>query len=66
MWVFISSRLRQWLLFAIAVPLLTSLVHVVRTRIEKKSGQTPLTKALGQVENFGQRRRGRAGGSATR
>ena len=58
MWVFISSRLRQWVLFAVAVPILTSLIHLLRTRIEKKSGETALTKALAKIEDFGQRRPG--------
>jgi len=56
-WLFISARLRQWAIFAIVVPVATTLVHVVRTRLEARSGSTRLTKALGTVEGFGQRRR---------
>ncbi len=62
MWLFITARLRQWVIFAVAVPLATTLVHLVRERIEAKSGPTRLTKALGTVEGFGQRnRRDKAG-----
>jgi hypothetical protein len=57
MWVFITARIRQWLLLAIAVPVLTMLVRLVRTWIEKRSGETRLTRALGRVEQFGQRHR---------
>ncbi|MFL6025740.1 MAG: hypothetical protein ACJ72G_04175 [Friedmanniella sp.] len=57
MWLFISARLRQWAIFAIVVPVATTLVHVVRTRLEARSGQTRVTKALAMVEGFGQRRR---------
>ncbi|HYP45531.1 MAG TPA: hypothetical protein VEQ66_10115 [Propionibacteriaceae bacterium] len=53
MWVFITARLRQWLFFAVAVPVLTVLVHVVRRAIEARSGQTRLTRILAQVESFG-------------
>jgi hypothetical protein len=57
MWFFITARLRQWIIFAVAVPLLTSLIHVIRERLEARSGITKVTKALGTIENFGTRRR---------
>lgn len=59
MWLFLTSRLRQWLLFAVAVPLLLLLVRLVRQTLEKRSGQTRLTGALRRVEEVGQRRRNR-------
>jgi hypothetical protein len=60
MWVFISARLRSWVIFAIAVPVATAAVHMVRERLEAKSGRTPLVRALSKIENFGMRRvRGR-------
>lgn len=57
MWVFISSRLRQWVIVALVLPLVTSVVHFIRGRLEARSGPTKLTKALGTVEGFGERRR---------
>ena len=57
MWVFFTSRLRQWLILAIAVPLATVLVRTIRRSIEKRTGQTRLTRGLGQVENLGRRAR---------
>lgn len=57
MWVFISARLRQWLIFAIAVPVLTLLVRLVRQTIEKRSGQNAFTRALARVENLGRRKK---------
>lgn len=39
MWVFFTSRLRQWLVVAVAVPLATVLVRTIRRRIEKKTGR---------------------------
>ena len=56
MWVFITARLRQWIIFAVAVPLVTLLIHVIRERLEARSGPTKVTKVLGAVEGFGQRR----------
>jgi hypothetical protein len=57
MWVFISARLRQWLFFAVAIPLLTLLVHAVRQAIEKRSGQSRLTRVLGRIEDLGRRKK---------
>jgi hypothetical protein len=57
MWVFISARLRQWLFFAVAIPLLTLLVHAVRQVIEKRSGESRLTRVLGRIEDLGRRKK---------
>ena len=57
MWVFISARLRQWIIFAVAVPVITTIVHLVRQRVEARTGVTRLTRLLGVVEGIGQRRR---------
>lgn len=57
MWIFITARLRQWLFFAVAIPLLTTLVHLIRQIIERRSGETSLSRALRQVENLGRRKK---------
>ena len=63
MWLFLSNRLRQWAIFAVVVPVVTTLVHLVRKRLEARSGPNRLTKVLKTIEGFGQsrRRRGRRG-----
>lgn len=57
MWVFFTARLRQWLILAVAVPVATLLVRTIRRQIEKRSGETRLTRGLGHVEQIGQRSR---------
>ena len=57
MWLFITARLRQWLFFAVAIPLLTTVVHIIRQALEKRSGSTRLTRILAQAENLGRRKR---------
>lgn len=57
MWIFITARLRSWLVFAVALPLLTLVVHAVRRVIEHRSGQTRLTRVLAQVEDLGRKKR---------
>jgi hypothetical protein len=62
MWLFITARLRQWLILAVVVPLSATVLHVVRTAIEKRTGSTKLTRVLTRVEDLGRRRtrKGRA------
>ncbi len=59
MWVFLSTRLRQWAIFAVAVPVLTLVVRTVRRRLEAKSGSSTVTRSLGKVEQVGERRKRR-------
>lgn len=59
MWLFITARLRQWLILAVALPLATLVVRLVRQAIEKRTGQTRLTRVLSSAESLGRRRRGR-------
>ena len=57
MWVFISARLRRWIIFAIAVPVITTVVHLIRQRVEARTGVTKLTRLLRLVEGIDRRRR---------
>ena len=60
MWMFISARLRSWLIFAVAMPVATTAVHMLRERLEARSGRTPLVTVLSKIENVGRRKvRGR-------
>lgn len=57
MWAFVSARLRTWIVLAVLVPIAISVIHLIRTTLEKKHGQTTLVKGLKTVEDFGQRHR---------
>jgi len=62
MWMFITARLRSWLIFAIVLPIVTTAIHLLRQRLEARSGRTPLVTVLTKIENLGRRRvRGRSG-----
>jgi len=56
MWIFITSLLRSWLIFAILMPVATMAVHMLRERLEAKSGRTPLVTILTKIENIGMRK----------
>lgn len=56
MWMFISARLRSWLIFAVVMPVATTAVHMLRERLEARSGRTRLVTVLSKVENIGRRK----------
>jgi len=41
MWLFISARLRAWVIFAVIVPLATTAIHLLRTRLESRAAGRP-------------------------
>lgn len=56
MWMFISARLRSWLIFAVVMPVATTAVHMLRERLEARSGRTALVTVLSKIENIGRRK----------
>lgn len=59
MWLFLTRRLRMWLLLSVGAPLLAKLLQRVGDSLERRTGQTTLTKALRQGGRFiDSRRRG--------
>jgi hypothetical protein len=65
MWAFFSRRLRTWLLFAIAVPVVRALVHKFASRAQRTRptarSTSLLTKADSTVTSLSQRRSRRRG-----
>ena len=51
MWVFFSRRLRMWLLLAIALPLIRTLVHRVALAAERRNPSTRTAKTLHQADS---------------
>lgn len=59
MWVFLTARLRQWLFFAVAIPLFAVLLGALRRLIERRSGPNGLTRLLARGEQLGRRKKRR-------
>ena len=59
MWVLFSSRLRMWLIFTIAVPLVAAVSRRLARRIEAKHGPTRLSRGLNTAGELGRRNRGK-------
>ncbi|MBV9795554.1 MAG: hypothetical protein JO016_16625 [Actinobacteria bacterium] len=51
MWVFLSRRLRMWLLLAIALPLTRALVHRLARAAQRRDPSTRTAKALRQADS---------------
>jgi hypothetical protein len=51
MWVFLSARLRTWLLLAIALPLARLLIHSLAVAAERHDPSARTAKLLGRVDS---------------
>jgi hypothetical protein len=51
MWVFLSRRLRAWLLLAIALPLARVLVHRLAVAAERRDGSDRTARVLRQADS---------------
>jgi hypothetical protein len=56
MWALLSTRLRTWLLLAVAVPLAGALARFLARRLERRNGSTRVTRALYSVGDLAARR----------
>jgi hypothetical protein len=65
MWVFLSGRLRRWVLLAVALPLARLLVHRLAGAAERHDPSTRTARALHQADSAvsAVSRRGSRGGS---
>jgi hypothetical protein len=57
MWALLSTRLRTWLLLAVAVPLAGALARAVARRLEQRNGPTRLSRALYSAGDLAARRK---------
>lgn len=63
MWAFLSARLRMWLIFAVAVPLLGWLLGRIGDLLEARGGPTTVSRALQKLRTW---LRGRSRGPLAR
>jgi hypothetical protein len=61
MWALLSTRLRTWLLLAVAVPVAGAIARAVARRLEQRNGSTKLSRALFTAGDMAARR-GKRGG----
>lgn len=65
MWLFLSSRIRTWLLLAIALPLARTIIHRMAASAARRnpnsSAASGLRRADSALTSLARRRRGRRG-----
>ena len=57
MWLFLSRRLRTWLLLTVLVPLTTGVLRRAGRSLERRSGSTPVSRTLLRAGDLGDRAR---------
>jgi hypothetical protein len=66
MWLFLTRRLRVWLIVTVLVPLATGVLRRVGRALERRSGPTRVSRALLQAGDLGDRARDRLRGGRRR
>ena len=66
MWLFLTRRLRMWLILSVVVPLTSGVLRKVGRRLERRNGPSRLSRALLQAGELGDRARAALGGRRRR
>ena len=57
MWLFLTRRLRMWLILTVVVPLTTGLLRRIGRRLERRNGPSSASRALLKAGDLGDRAR---------
>jgi len=57
MWLFLTRRLRMWLILTVLVPLGTGLLRRVGQALQRRNGPTGVSRALLRAGDMGERAR---------
>jgi hypothetical protein len=66
MWLFLTRRLRVWLIVTVLVPLATGLLRRIGHALERRGGPNQVSRALLQAGDLGDRARDRLRGGRRR
>lgn len=66
MWLFLTRRLRMWLILTVVVPLTSGLLRRLGVALERKSGSTVISRGLLRAGALGDRLGRRKGGRRMR
>ena len=59
MWLFLTRRLRMWLILTVLVPLGSGVLRRIGTALEQRNGSTGISRALLKAGELGDRARAR-------
>jgi formate hydrogenlyase subunit 4 len=66
MWLFLTRRLRMWLILSVVVPLTSGVLRKLGRRLERRNGPSRVSRALLQAGELGDRARAALGGRRRR
>lgn len=66
MWLFLTRRLRTWLLLTVLVPLATGLLRKLGQALQRRNGPSAVSNGLLKAGDLGDRARGRLRGGGGR
>ena len=66
MWLFLTRRLRMWLILTVVVPLASGLLRRIGRALERRNGPGAVSNALVKAGDLGDRARSRLGGRGGR
>jgi formate hydrogenlyase subunit 4 len=62
MWLFLTRRLRMWLILSVVVPLTSGVLRKLGRRLERRNGPSTLSRTLLKAGELGDRARAALGG----
>ena len=62
MWLFLTRRLRMWLILSVLVPLTSGVLRKVGRRLERRNGPSRVSRTLLKAGELGDRARAALGG----
>jgi formate hydrogenlyase subunit 4 len=62
MWLFLTRRLRMWLILSVVVPLTSGVLRRLGQRLERRNGPSRVSRTLLRAGELGDRARGALGG----
>jgi len=62
MWLFLTRRLRMWLILSVVVPLTSGVLRKLGRRLERRHGPSRVSRVLLQAGELGDRARAALGG----
>ncbi|MCZ2815325.1 hypothetical protein [Modestobacter sp. VKM Ac-2984] len=66
MWLFLTRRLRMWVILTVVAPLATKVLRALGQTLEKRTGPSAISKGLLKAGDLGERARVKLGGKRRR
>jgi len=66
MWLFLTRRLRMWLILTVLVPIASGVLRRLGQAVERRNGPNAVSRGLLQASTLGEKARAKLGGGRRR